>query len=133
MTFYRLVYILSIMGVGRISINYNTSNYWYDPYSKKLSISQEVADLIPSSLARQYRLFPIKLENKQLFIAIEDPYNFVAIDHIKRITGFKIISCETPKDIINHHLDQLYGNEPIEKALEDFNNELHISEPQSNG
>ena len=120
------------MGVGRISINYNTSNYWYDPYSKKLSISQEVADLIPSSLARQYRLFPIKLENKQLFIAIEDPYNFVAIDHIKRITGFKIISCETPKDIINHHLDQLYGNEPIEKALEDFNNELHISEPQSN-
>lgn len=94
-------------------------------------VTEDIASLIPSSLAVQYQLFPYKRENQRLFIAIEDPDNFVAVEHVRRITGLEIIPTKSSKDIISHHINRLYGNEPIERALEDFNKELRISESQS--
>ena len=71
-------------------------------------------------------------EGKNLYIAIEDPDNFIAIEHIKRITDLEIIPSKAPRDIIHHHINQLYGNEPIERALEDFSRETRISESKTN-
>lgn len=111
--------------------NYKVPTVRYETipiYSDKLSVSAEVAALIPPSLAKQYQLFPVKREGKNLYIAVDDPDNFIAIEHIKRITGLEIIPSKVSKDIIYHHINQLYGNEPIERALEDFNKEIRISE-----
>ena len=95
-------------------------------------VSEDLAALIPSALARQYRLFPYKLEDNKLFIAMEDPYNFIAIDHIKRITGYEIIPSQVSDETINHHINQLYRNEPIVKALQEFSNQYMVAQPQSN-
>lgn len=110
-----------ILEVGKIN---NRSN--------QFSVREDLAALIPSSLAKQYGLFPYKLEGNKLFVAMEDPYNFIAIDHIKRITGFEIIPSQVSKKTINHHINQLYRNEPIEKALQEFKNQYTASQPQSN-
>lgn len=128
------------MEVDSINRKYHQSNYKIDIDTdnnrgisidkNKLSIPKDVIALIPSFLARQYRLFPINLEGQNLYIAIEDPDNFIAIEDIKRITGFKIIPSKASKDIIDYHIEELYGNGPIVRALEEFNREIHISEPE---
>jgi type IV pilus assembly protein PilB len=106
-------------------------NNEYALYFQENVISEEVMSLIPSSIARQYNLFPFKLEDENLYIAMEDPDNIVAIDHIARITGRKVIACPANGYIVAHHINKLYGNEPIERALEDFRREMRISESQS--
>ncbi len=100
-------------------------------YSQQLIIPDSIVSLIPSSLARQYQLFPFRQEGESLFVAIEDPGNFIAIDHIKRITGFEIHPYQASRAMIQYHINQLYGNEPIEKALEDFNREMMVTESES--
>ena len=45
---------------------------------------------------------------------MENPYNFIAMDHIKRITGFEIIPSQVSEEAINHYINQLYRNDPIE-------------------
>ena len=106
--------------------------YHINTNTNKFSVSENLTTLIPSSLARQYRLFPYKLEGNNLFVAMENPYNFIAIDHIKRITGFEIIPSQVSEEAINHYINQLYRNDPIEKALQEFTNQYVISQPQSN-
>ena len=104
------------MGVDKINRN-----------AKEYVVSNNLAALIPSSLARQYHLFPYKLEGNNLLVAMEDPYNFVAIDHIKRITGFDVIPYQVSIEVIHHYINHLYKNEPIEKALQEFFEQYPVS------
>ncbi|MGI5851098.1 MAG: type II/IV secretion system protein [Clostridiales bacterium] len=100
-------------------------------YFQEHVIPEEVMSLIPSSIARQYGLIPFRLEEENLYVAMEDPDNVVAIDHVARITGRKVIAYPANASIVTHHINKLYGNEPIERALEDFRRETRISESQS--
>lgn len=113
------------MDLGLDFYNVETLNF------QRFAISWEVASLIPSSIARQYNLFPIKLEGQDLYIAMEDPNNIVAVDHIARITGLRITAYPATGSAIDYHINSLYGNEPIERALEDFRREMRISESEN--
>jgi type IV pilus assembly protein PilB len=48
----------------------------------RLTISPEVADLVPREVAHNYKVVPVsRLENK-LFLAMADPLNVLAIDDV---------------------------------------------------
>jgi len=56
----------------------------------RLSVSVEVADLIPREMAQNHKIIPIsRLENK-LFVAMADPLNVLAIDDVKRVTRLDV-------------------------------------------
>lgn len=63
----------------------------------KLSIPQEIADLIPREVAQNHKVIPIARLEDKLFLAMADPLNVLAVDDIKRITRLEIvplIACE---------------------------------------
>ena len=57
----------------------------------KVRVPEEVAELVPKEMARQYKLAPVcKLGNK-LFVAMADPLNVLALDDLRQRTKFEIV------------------------------------------
>src|SRR5436190_5812858 len=56
----------------------------------RISVSLDVADLLPREVAHNYKVIPVsRLENK-LFLAMADPLNVLAIDDVRRITKLEV-------------------------------------------
>jgi type IV pilus assembly protein PilB len=56
----------------------------------RLSISQDVAELLPREVAHNHKIVPIARVENKLFIAMADPLNVLAIDDVKRITKLEV-------------------------------------------
>jgi type IV pilus assembly protein PilB len=87
----------------------------------RISIPVEIADLLPSELARNHKIVPVsRLENK-LFVAMADPLNVLAIDDVRRITRLEVAPLiASEKAIIDklNHLDAAKGGS-MEDIIED--------------
>ncbi|MDI6605745.1 MAG: ATPase, T2SS/T4P/T4SS family, partial [Candidatus Omnitrophota bacterium] len=57
---------------------------------KRFKIDYEVAKLIPVEIARHYQIIPLSKMGETITLAMADPLNIFAIDHVKALTGFKI-------------------------------------------
>lgn len=57
---------------------------------KRFKIDTEVAGIIPESVARHYQIIPISKMGETLTVAMADPLNVFAIDHIRALTGYEI-------------------------------------------
>ena len=92
----------------------------------RFKIDPEVLKIISSDIARHYQIIPVSLMVDTLTIAMADPLNIFAIDHIKTFTGYKINPViASPKDILNS-LDQYYGEATqvaIEEIVKDISSE----------
>lgn len=69
-----------------------------------MSVPNEVLNLIPEKLARNYRMAAFAVENGQLKVAMSNPTDFEALETVKRHTGMQVIP---------HYA----GEEEIRKAL----------------
>ncbi len=87
----------------------------------RISIPLDIADLLPSELARNHKVVPVsRLENK-LFIAMADPLNVLAIDDVRRITRLEVAPMiASEKAILDklNHLDAAKGG-TMEDIIED--------------
>ncbi|MEW6170928.1 MAG: ATPase, T2SS/T4P/T4SS family [Candidatus Omnitrophota bacterium] len=92
----------------------------------RFKIDPEVLKIISSDIARHYQIIPVSLMADTLTIAMADPLNIFAIDHIKTFTGYKINPViASSKDILNS-LDQYYGEATqvaIEEIVKDISSE----------
>lgn len=86
----------------------------------KTYIDAEVPRIINENLARRHMLVPIKKEKNKLVVAMSDPLNMFAIDDVGIATGMDIEAViSNRKDILNA-IEQYYGNQRAEKAIEEF-------------
>lgn len=88
-----------------------------------ITILPEIQKLIPYQIIKKYNVLPVKLETKMLYVAMEDPLNFIAIDDIKMATGFDIVPVISYKKSINDIINRLYGNQTSDSAIEEFQKE----------
>jgi type IV pilus assembly protein PilB len=73
----------------------------------RISIPEEIADLIPRETEYNHKVVPVsRLENK-LFLAMADPLNVIALDDVKRITKLEISPLITSEKAINDKLAAL--------------------------
>ena len=56
----------------------------------KYKIDDELLDIIPERIARQYKIIPISKIGVTLTIALSDPFNIFALDDLKNLTGYEI-------------------------------------------
>src|SRR6266581_1531478 len=56
----------------------------------RISIPNDVADLLPREVAYNHKVVPVSRLDKKLFLAMADPLNVLAIDDVKRITRLEI-------------------------------------------
>ena len=89
----------------------------------KAKIDPALTRLIPKNIAKQYRLVPVKLQNDQLFIAMEDPLNFRAIETVKEVSHKRVVVMIAYREAIEKALAVLYENEGANAAIQEMREE----------
>ena len=87
---------------------------------KEEVIEPEIPKLITENLARRYSAVPVKVVGNKLKVAMYDPLNIFAIEDIEIATGLKIEPVLSSKKDIIGAIDQYFGKQTAEKAIEDF-------------
>lgn len=57
---------------------------------KRFKIDYEITKIIPLTIARHYQIIPVSKMGDTITLAMADPLNIFAIDHVEVLTGYKI-------------------------------------------
>ena len=83
-------------------------------------IDQSATSLIPENICKRYQVFPFKLENNKLYVAMSDPQDRVAIQDLRRISGKEILAYICSIGEINQAIDNCYSNADLNKAINEY-------------
>ncbi len=72
------------------------------------NIEPGVARLIPADVARRYDLLPIKRDGDALTLAMADPVNVHAIDHVSFVTGLRVVPVVAAQGAVREAIDRAY-------------------------
>ncbi|MDD6678346.1 MAG: GspE/PulE family protein [Firmicutes bacterium] len=91
----------------------------------------ELARVLPRSIAKKYSIVPVRGDSNTLYIALDDPLNFVAVEAAKTATRRKIIPMLATSEGVERAIANLYGSEGAEKAIAELKDEEDASGLQS--
>ena len=89
----------------------------------KVNIPTELAQMLPKNIARQYQVVPVKAVKDELYLAMNDPLNFYAIEEVRKAVRRKVIPMVATKAAIERSIQVLYGNEGAARAIEEMRRE----------
>jgi type IV pilus assembly protein PilB len=72
-------------------------------------IDDETCQLIPYDLANRHGVFPVRIEDEELFLAMSNPRNVLALDDIRQIMNYKIIPILCMATHISNMINEYYG------------------------
>ena len=95
-------------------------------------IEGSAASLIPEEMAREHNIVPLYSRDNVLTVAMVDPGNFRAIDHIKFKTQMEVDPVMATLQEIHIAQDNIYGvdNDTLSSLLIDSDDELHTVEEE---
>ena len=97
------------------------------------SIAPAMSKYVPKNLALKYSVVPVKLQNDELYLAMNDPLNFYAIEEVRKFSRKRIVPMVTDTASINYAIQMLYGNERVSQAIEQMRRERGDVEDTSTG
>lgn len=107
----------------------------YINLTKIKNIKEDVIRIIPENIARRYKVLAIAMEKEKLVVAMDDPYNIVAIDTVMRIANKKIKVVRTEKQDLEEYLDKYYqtaidlsGSASALEAIEREDNSVDVNQ-----
>lgn len=77
-------------------------------------IDESLIELVPKEFARQNLVLPLKLEQNQLKVAMNDPLDFYTIEEMELTTGFNLQPVIATKDDILQSINRLYDGIEME-------------------
>ncbi|MEJ2678244.1 MAG: ATPase, T2SS/T4P/T4SS family [Gemmatimonadota bacterium] len=75
--------------------------------------------LVPEKIARQYQIFPVREDDRQLVVATSDPTNFAAEQALGFISGRKAVFEVSPPPFILEAINAAYSSDGMIEALLD--------------
>ncbi len=93
----------------------------------KASIPTALAELVPKNIAKQYNIVPVKTEGSTLFLAMNDPLDFKAIEAARKSSGKRIIPLLSTKVGLERAIATLYGNESVNRAIDELETAMDAS------
>ena len=91
----------------------------------KINIDPSMVDILPKNIAKKHGIIPVRVENDLMYLAMEDPLNFMAIEAVRSITRRKIIPMIATSDGIQRAFNVLYENEGAVRAIAQMRQEAH--------
>ena len=76
----------------------------------KMELDPELAKVISRKLALHYQIVPVSRLGNQLTVAMADPMNILAFDHLGPATGLALAPVITTREEIHDALQRLYGS-----------------------
>ena len=92
-----------------------------------INIPSDVLRLIPYPLIRRHNVVPVKLEMNMLYVAMEDPLNFIATEDLRMATNYEIVPVISFRTAINGAINKFYGSESADQAIMEFKKESDLS------
>lgn len=83
-------------------------------------IPMELAQYVPRNMARKNSVVPVKVQGDNLYLAMQDPMNFNAVEDARKASRKNIIPMIATADGIQRAMVTLYGNEGVSKAIKDL-------------
>jgi type II secretory ATPase GspE/PulE/Tfp pilus assembly ATPase PilB-like protein/FixJ family two-component response regulator len=88
----------------------------------EVPVNPTIVKFLPRELCELNRLMPLRLDGKQLTVAMADPSDILKIDNIAMLTGFKVVPVVAKSSAIMARLRIIYGERmeasPIEQVEE---------------
>ena len=86
-----------------------------------IDIDRSVPKLISEQLARKHKVIPIKFENGVLTLVMADPFDIVARDDVRIVTGFKPEVIMSSQEEILRAINTYYdSSEVVQKTIEEI-------------
>ncbi len=87
-------------------------------------LSADMAKLLPKNLAQKYQVVPIRATRTELYLAMADPLNFVAIEAVSAATHRQVIPMIAASAAVERAVQNLYSSQGTMKAIEDMRRDL---------
>ena len=88
------------------------------------TISSEMAQLVPKSIAKKHRVVPVRATRTELYLGMSDPLNFSAIEEVAAATRRQVIPMIATESALERAVQNLYSNQGTMKAIEDMRRDL---------
>lgn len=91
----------------------------------------ELSNVLPATIAKKHHIVPVRTDGPTLYIAMEDPLNFVAVEAARASSRRKIVPMLATAEGVERAIANLYGSEGAERAIADLQSEADTSGFQS--
>src|SRR5881296_3806556 len=91
-----------------------------------VNVESSVIQLLPGGIARRYDLLPIQRDGDSLTVAMADPVNVHAIDHVTFITGLRVLPVVAAQGAIREAIEKYYesGIGSVTEAMNTLSSDL---------
>lgn len=103
--------LISQLGVEYIDLN-------------SCSLSYEMAQVIPKGIAKKYTVVPVKVTRTDVYLAMADPLNFVAVEEVRTVTRKRVIPMIATQAATERAVLNLYSNQGAMRAIEDMQKDV---------
>ena len=86
----------------------------------KVKIPTELAQVVPKNIAKQYQVVPVRVIRDELYLAMQDPLNFYAIEEVRKAVHRRVVPMVATAAAVERAIQVLYGNEGAAKAIEEM-------------
>jgi len=93
---------------------------------KRFKIDLDIVKIISVDIARHYQIIPISKMGDTITLAMGDPLNIFAIDHVQALTGFKINPIISSVQDINQAIESAYPD-TTKGIIDDLVKEMTVS------
>ena len=84
------------------------------------AIPPEMAQLLPKSLAKKHMVVPVKATRSEVWLAMSDPLNFMAVEEVGAVTRRRVVPVIAASAAVERAVQNLYSNQGAMQAIEDM-------------
>ena len=84
------------------------------------AIPPEMARLLPQNLAKKHKAVPIRATLSQVWLAMADPLNFMAVEEVGAITRRRVVPVIAASAAVERAVRNLYSNQGAMQAIEEI-------------
>lgn len=96
----------------------------------KIDIAPEMSRYVLKNLAKRMNVVPVRISKDQLFLAMADPLNFMAIEEAQRTSRKRIVPMIASEPAVKRAINVLYGNEGAAQAMAQIRAESAATQEQ---
>lgn len=88
------------------------------------AIPPEMAQLLPKNLAKKHMVVPVKATRSEVWLAMADPLNFMAVEEVGAVTRRRVVPVIAASSAVERAVQNLYSNQGAMQAIEDMQRDL---------
>ena len=90
----------------------------------KVPLPPELSQAVPKNIAKRHNVVPVRVDKGEIYLAMSDPLNFMAVEDVKRATRKRVIPMIATEAAVERAIATLYGNEGAARAIEEMRREV---------